>query len=55
MGDTGTWADDVSTLRGFIRNRLTKVLLVVVMGHIGSVIGTFAAGIGMFSILLDLF
>ncbi|MBR2781563.1 MAG: TraB/GumN family protein [Eubacteriaceae bacterium] len=55
VGDTETLADDVSTLRGFIRNRLTKVLLVVVMGNIGSVIGTFAAGIGMFSILLDLF
>ncbi|MBO4359945.1 MAG: TraB/GumN family protein [Eubacteriaceae bacterium] len=55
VGDTETLADDVSTLRGFVHNRLTKVLLVVVMGNIGSVIGTFAAGVGMFGILMDLF
>ena len=53
--DTETLADDVSTFRGFMKNRLTKVLMVVIMGNIGSVIGTFAAGIGMFNILMDLF
>lgn len=53
--DTQTLAEDVSTLKGFMKNRLTKVLMVVCLGNLGSVIGTFAAGIGMFSILIDLF
>ena len=35
--------DDIASVKGFYRNRLTKVLLVFILSSIGSSIGTFAA------------
>lgn len=35
---------DIFSLKGFMRNKLLKVLIVVVMANIGSSIGTFVAG-----------
>lgn len=35
---------DILTLKGFFKNKLLKVLLVVIMANIGSTIGTFVAG-----------
>ncbi len=37
-------SDDITTLKGFWRNKLTRVLLVVVLTNIGSTIGTFIGG-----------
>lgn len=35
--------DDITTVKGFYKNRLTKVLLVFLLSSIGSMIGTFVA------------
>ena len=37
-------SDDASSIRGFYKNRLLRVLLVFVLSSIGSSIGTFAGG-----------
>ncbi|MCX8058437.1 MAG: TraB/GumN family protein [Spirochaetes bacterium] len=34
-------SEDMTTFKGFIKNRITKILLVFIMGSIGSSIGTF--------------
>ena len=41
--DFETLPEDIHSLRGFWRNKVTRVLLVVVFTNIGSVIGTFVA------------
>jgi pheromone shutdown protein TraB len=35
--------DDISSLKGFWRNNITRILLVVVFTNIGSSLGTFVA------------
>ncbi len=37
-------ADDITSLKGFWRNKVTRVLLVVVLTNVGSTIGTFIGG-----------
>lgn len=48
--DFNKLSDDLKTLKGLWKNKLTKILLVVVLANIGSSIGTFAGGIGIFNI-----
>ncbi len=36
--------EDITTLKGFFRNRVTKILLVVALANLGSVAGTFIGG-----------
>ncbi len=48
-------SNDLSSLKGLWKNRLTKVLMVVVLANIGSVIGTYASGIEIFKIFTDIF
>ncbi|KPJ83534.1 MAG: conjugal transfer protein TraB [Spirochaetes bacterium DG_61] len=43
--------DDIVSLKGFFRNRLTHVLIVFLLTNVGSTIGTFAAGIPIFASL----
>ncbi|MCR5045419.1 MAG: TraB/GumN family protein [Treponema sp.] len=42
--DMESLTDDAATLKGFYKNRITRVLLVFVLSSLGSSIGTFAAG-----------
>lgn len=42
--DFQTLADDVTTVKGFWNNKLTRVLLVMVFANLGSALGTFIAG-----------
>mgnify|MGYP001211463779 FL=1 len=44
-------ADDISHLKGFWRNNITRVLLVVVFANLGSAIGTFVGGFAIASLL----
>lgn len=44
VGDFETLSDDVTSLKGFWHNKVTRVLLVIVLANIGSSIGTFVAG-----------
>ena len=43
--------DDIVSLKGFFRNRLTHVLIVFLLTNVGSTIGTFTAGIPIFASL----
>jgi pheromone shutdown protein TraB len=36
-------AEDISSLKGFWRNKITRILLVVVFTNLGSSLGTFVA------------
>lgn len=45
--------EDILTLKGFWRNKVIRVLLVVVFVNIGSVIGTFVGGTDIVRIFLD--
>jgi pheromone shutdown-related protein TraB len=42
--DFETLSDDVTTVKGFWNNKLTRVLLVMVFANLGSSLGTFLAG-----------
>jgi len=43
--------DDLATLKGFYRNRVTHVLVVFLLSSLGSVFGTFLGGIPLFASL----
>ncbi|MFO8047579.1 MAG: TraB family protein, partial [Desulfosudaceae bacterium] len=43
VGDLEDLSEDITTLKGFWKNRVTRVLLVVVFVNLGSAVGTFAA------------
>ena len=45
VGDFENLLDDITTLKGFYRNRFTHVLLVFILSNLGSSIGTFIGGI----------
>ena len=44
-------ADDITHLRGFWKNNITRILLVVMFANIGSAIGTFAGGFAIAALL----
>jgi pheromone shutdown protein TraB len=41
--DFETLSEDISSVKGFWKNRITRILLVVVFTNIGSSLGTFVA------------
>lgn len=45
--DINNIPEDISTLKGFFRNRFLKVILIVIMANIGSSFGSFIAGLGI--------
>jgi pheromone shutdown-related protein TraB len=49
--DLDTLADDISTLSGFWKNRVSKVLLVIILANLGSVAGTLIGSIKVASLL----
>ena len=44
-------AEDITHLRGFWKNNITRILLVVIFANLGSAIGTFAGGFAIASLL----
>ena len=44
VSDMETLQDDVSSVKGFYKNRILHVLLVFILSSVGSTIGTFVAG-----------
>ena len=44
-------ADDITYLKGFWQNNITRILLVVIFANIGSAIGTFAGGFAIATLL----
>jgi pheromone shutdown-related protein TraB len=53
--DMETLQDDVTTFKGWYRNRILRVLLVFLLSSIGSSIGTFVAGAGIIKTLSRFF
>ncbi|MBW2427797.1 MAG: TraB/GumN family protein [Deltaproteobacteria bacterium] len=51
--DLETLSDDILSVRGFWRNKVTRILLVVVFTNLGSSIGTFVAFPAIVKLLLD--
>lgn len=49
VADVERVSEDLTSFKGFRKNKLTKVLLVIVLGNLGSAIGTFTAGLEIFS------
>jgi len=44
VGDFGSLRDDITTVRGWWRNRVSRILLVFIFSTLGSAIGTYLAG-----------
>lgn len=53
--DFKSLSEDVESFKGFWRNRVTRILLVVVLTNLGSGIGTFIGGAHVIKIFVDLF
>jgi len=49
--DFESLADDITHLRGFWQNNITRILLVVMFANLGSAIGTFVGGFAIASLL----
>ena len=54
VSDMETLQEDVTSLRGFYRNRILRALLVFILSSIGSTIGTFLGGADIINILQNL-
>ncbi|MHA6250313.1 TraB/GumN family protein [Oceanobacillus sp. CAU 1775] len=46
-------SDDVTSLKGFWNNKVTRVLLVIVLANLGSSLGTFVAGIDVVRLFIQ--
>jgi pheromone shutdown protein TraB len=53
VGDFGRLRSDTTSLKGWWRNRVTRVLLVFVLSTLGSVAGTYIAGFRIFERLIN--
>jgi pheromone shutdown-related protein TraB len=55
VGDFESLSDDLTSARGLWRNKVTRILLVIVFANIGGTIGTFIGGANIFKIFSDIF
>lgn len=55
VSDFNALADDLSSFSGLRKNKMTRILLVVVFANLGSILGTYLGGIGILRIFSDLF
>ena len=46
-------SDDTSTFKGFWKNKVSRILLIVLLASLGSSIGTFVSGLSIFSSLIN--
>lgn len=53
VSDFNTLTDDVATLKGFYKNRVTHILLVVIMANVFSTLGTFISGLDIVQTFLS--
>jgi len=53
VGDFESLALDVTTLKGFWNNKVTRVLLVIVLANIGSSLGTFIGGLDVVRLFIQ--
>jgi pheromone shutdown-related protein TraB len=55
VSDFENLSEDVNSFKGFWRNRVTRILLVVVLANVGSTIGTFIGGADVVRIFIKSF
>ncbi|MFC4736638.1 TraB/GumN family protein [Bacillus daqingensis] len=53
VGDLEVLSDDVQSLKGFWQNKVTRVLLVVILTNIGSTLGTFIGGADVLRVFFE--
>ena len=53
VGDFHKISDDLDSIKGFWKNRVTRILLVVALSNLGSGIGTFIGGAHVLKIFVD--
>ncbi|MFC4558436.1 TraB/GumN family protein [Virgibacillus kekensis] len=53
VGDFETLSEDVFTVKGFWNNKVSRILLVVVLSNLGSSIGTFIGGADVIRVFLE--
>ncbi len=53
VADFDNLNEDLNSLKGFWKNKVTRVLLVVVLANLGSTIGTIVSSLNIFSSLID--
>ncbi|WP_335871810.1 TraB/GumN family protein [Bacillus sp. 2205SS5-2] len=53
VGDFETLADDVLTMKGLWGNKVTRILLIVVLANVGSSLGTFIGGADVVRLFLE--
>lgn len=53
VGDFDQLADDVHSVKGFWHNKVTRILLVVVLANVGSSLGTFIGGIDVIRVFIN--
>lgn len=53
VADFETLAEDVYTVKGFWNNKVTRILLVVMLANLGSVIGTFIGGADVVRLFIE--
>lgn len=46
-------SEDVYSVKGFWRNRVTRILLIVILANVGSSLGTLVAGIDVFRVFIE--
>ncbi|MBR3694075.1 MAG: TraB family protein, partial [Erysipelotrichales bacterium] len=47
--------DDMGSVKTMLKNRVIRILLIVVFANIGSTLGTYIGGLNIFKNLIDLF
>ncbi|WP_017798709.1 TraB/GumN family protein [Oceanobacillus kimchii] len=53
VGDFDQLADDVHSVKGFWQNKVTRILLVVVLANLGSSLGTFIGGVDVVRVFIN--
>lgn len=51
--DFETLSEDVFSLKGFWRNKVSRILLIVVLANLGSSLGTFIGGADVIRVFID--
>ncbi|MFS8542742.1 MAG: TraB family protein, partial [Limnochordales bacterium] len=53
VGDFERLSTDILSFKGFWRNKVTRILLVVVLANLGSSLGTFLGGADVLRVFFD--
>ena len=54
VADFDSLSDDLNTFKGFVTNKVTRILLVVTLANLGSTIGTFVSVLNIVKAIFNL-